>query len=73
MRRELTDRQRKFLEIYISGATNYVSSHAAEKAGFKWPEKAGSRLRNHPVIASIIDATLREDLARALREHAARV
>ncbi len=71
----LTDKQRKFVELYTSGKMDKV--HAARAAGYQGSgaNKAGSRLMKNPIVRQAIEAVQAEartvavyDLATAMRE-----
>jgi phage terminase small subunit len=62
----LTDRQRRFLDAFLSGPRGvaFHATCAAEAAGYAWPGKQGPRLRTFPAIA----AAIRADAERRERE-----
>jgi phage terminase small subunit len=76
MEESLTDKQRKFVELYTSGKMDKV--HAAQAAGYQQgsgAKKAGSRLLKNPIVRRAIDSIQAEGrtmavygLAEAMKE-----
>lgn len=50
--------QRQWLEHYI--ATNGNATEAARQAGYKWPDKVGSQLRQNPKIREALDERMHQ-------------
>jgi phage terminase small subunit len=52
----LTERQRRFVELYVSGppAVEGCATRAAAAAGYRWPGKQGPRLRTFPAVDDAI-------------------
>jgi phage terminase large subunit len=55
--RRLTPRQRMFIENFL---TTWNTVNSARAAGYKWPEKAGSKLTHYPPIEAAIQARIKE-------------
>jgi phage terminase small subunit len=62
----MTDRQRAFLDAYFADPRRNATRAAAE-AGYAWPDKQGSRLKQFPGVAEAIRAE-EERQAREWRE-----
>jgi hypothetical protein len=69
--RELTFKERLFVEAYIGSAAGNATE-AARKAGYAWPEKVGSRLVGRSGIKAAIGARV-ESAAISANEVLARV
>jgi hypothetical protein len=53
--RQMTDRQRCFLNAFLANDLRNATA-AAALAGYAWPDRQGSRLRSYPEIARAIQA-----------------
>lgn len=57
----LTDRQRRFVELYADGPTplRFNATRSAEAAGYAWPDKQGPRLTTFPAVVAEVHARFR--------------
>jgi phage terminase small subunit len=68
--RPLTDRQERFVELYVSGhpPVRFNASRSAEAAGYRWPGKQGPRLMAFPAVAWHVEVRFRIRYLIARRE-----
>ena len=71
----LTDRQTRFVELYVSGPRGVAhnATRAAEAAGYAWPAKQGPRLMTFPGVAAVMRARVDAQCARIRAEWRARL
>lgn len=62
--RELTDRQRRFIEAFLGDARGNATE-AARMAGYRWPSKVGPALVHHPLINPVLSVKVGLMLAAA--------
>lgn len=57
----MTDRRRRFIDAFLARGTRAFlnATHAAEAAGYRWPDKQGPRLLTVPEVRAEVEARFR--------------